>query len=237
MSDLAGRYRLLRKLGEGAMGVVWHAVDVRLDREVAVKQLRTTAPDPQARDRAFREARIAARLRHPHTVTLYDVVDDGSGPPLLVMEYVPSHSLAAELTAHGPLPPTRVARIGAQIASALAAAHTAGVVHRDVKPANILLDTDNTAKITDFGISRATGDITLTARNVLAGTPAYLSPEAARGEPPAPTSDVFSLAATLYTALEGTPPFGNNPNPTTQLHRVAAGGAPPPRHQGPWRTS
>jgi eukaryotic-like serine/threonine-protein kinase len=237
---VAGRYRLQTLVGAGAMGVVWRAADMRLNRVVAVKQLRLppalTADEAQrAQQRVFREARIAARLQHPHAVGIYDVTTDEQGQPVLILEYLPSRSLATALAEHGPLPPEQVARIGAAIASALAAAHAAGIVHRDVKPGNILLaghDT-TTAKITDFGISHAAGDVTVTSTGLLAGTPAFLSPEAARGEPPSPASDVFSLAATLYTAVDGTPPFGEADNPIAQLHRVAAGHAPPPRHAGP----
>lgn len=236
---VAGRYRLQTRVGAGAMGLVWQAADLRLDRVVAVKQLRMptglTGDEAQrARQRVFREARIAARLQHPHAIGIYDVITDDRDQPVLILEYLPSHSLAAALAEHGPLPPARVAHIGAAIASALAAAHDAGIVHRDVKPGNILLaDTDDTVKITDFGLSHATGDVTVTSTGMLAGTPAFLSPEAACGEPPTPASDVFSLAATLYTAVEGTPPFGAADNPIAQLHRVAAGHAPPPRQAGP----
>ncbi|MBP2328706.1 serine/threonine protein kinase [Kibdelosporangium banguiense] len=236
---VAGRYRLQSRVGAGAMGLVWRAADLLLDRAVAVKQLRMP-PAPaedeaqRARQRVFREARIAARLQHPHTVGIYDVITDDQDQPVLILEYLPSHSLAAALTEHGPLPPARVARIGAAIASALAAAHDVGVVHRDVKPGNILIaDNDGTAKVTDFGLSHAAGDVTVTSTGMLAGTPAFLSPEAACGEPPTPASDVFSLGATLYMAVEGTPPFGEADNPIAQLHRVAAGHAPSPRQAGP----
>ncbi len=239
---VAGRYRLVAPVGEGAMGTVWRAEDVRLDRVVAVKQLRVPAAasadeTSRARQRVFREARAAAGLQHPHAVAVYDVATDEQDQPVLVMEYVPSRSLADVLAERGTLPPEDVASIGAQIAGALAAAHTAGIVHRDVKPANILLtdgsnDDEQNAKITDFGLARSTGDVTVTGTGLLAGTPAFLAPETARGEPPTPAADVFSLGATLYTALEGTPPFGTADNAVAQLHRVAAGGAPPPRRAG-----
>jgi eukaryotic-like serine/threonine-protein kinase len=233
---VAGRYRLQHPVGEGGMGVVWRALDERLDRVVAVKQLRAPSAvgsrqAEQERQRVLREARIAARLQHPHAVGVHDVIEDASGP-LLVMEYLPARSLAEVLAERGALPPQEVAHLGAPAAAALAAAHAAGIVHRDVKPGNILLGHNGTTKITDFGISHAAGDVTVTSTGLL-GTPAFLAPEVARGEPPGPASDVFSLGATLYAAVEGAPPFGTSENPIAQLHRVAAGGAPAPLHAGP----
>lgn len=242
MSDAEGyvvvrRYRLQRRIGDGGMGAVWLAQDERLGRSVALKRLTlppgTSADDAeQARQRVFREARAAARLQHPHAVAVFDVVEDG-GVPVLVMEYVPSRSLAEILAERGRLAPVEAARIGAQVASALAAAHAASIVHRDVKPGNILLADDGTAKITDFGIARIRGDVVLTQTGLLAGTPAYLSPEAARGEQPAPPSDVFSLGATLYAAVEGAPPFGQSDNAIAMVHTVAAGHARPAQRAGP----
>ncbi|WP_433273931.1 protein kinase domain-containing protein [Actinosynnema sp. CS-041913] len=227
---IAGRYRLLRRVGAGAMGVVWEALDERLGRTVALKELTppTGADDSESVRRAAREARIAARVRHPNAVTVHDVVED-DGRPVIVMEYVPARTLAD----HGTLPPERVRHIGAQIAAALAAAHRAGVVHRDVKPGNILLADDGTAKITDFGIARAAGDVTVTRTGLLAGTPAFLSPEAARGAQPGPAADVFSLGATLYAAVEGQPPFGDSDNAIALLHAVATGRFRPPAQAGP----
>lgn len=224
---IAGRYRRQRRVGVGGMGEVWQAFDEHLGRVVAVKPL-LLAPGlsdeqaGQARQRAIREGRIAARLQHPGAVTVYDVAED-DGRPVLVMEYVPGRSLAELITERGTLPAAEVARIGAQVAAALAAAHAAGIVHRDIKPANILITDDGTAKITDFGIARAMGDVTVTANGMLVGTPAYLAPEVARGREPDPTADVFSLGATLYTALEGRPPFGDGDNAIAVLHTVAAG--------------
>ena len=159
---VAGRYQLTARIGGGAMGVVWRGRDDYLDRVVAIKELllqegldEDRAED--ARTRAIREGRIAARLHHPHAITVFDVVEE-AGRPWLIMEYLPSKSLAAVLTERGRLPVDEVVRIGRQLASALAAAHDAGIVHRDVKPGNVLLGSDGTVKVTDFGIARAAGD-------------------------------------------------------------------------------
>jgi serine/threonine protein kinase len=226
---VAARYRLVARVGRGAMGTVWRARDERLDRVVAVKEL---LPDDSSADeataRALREGRIASRLRHPNAIAVHDVVTH-DGRPCLIMEYLPSERLGAR----GALPPAEVARIGAQVAGALAAAHAAGIVHRDVKPENVLIGEDGTAKITDFGISRAAGIGTVSATGILAGTPAYLAPEVAGGADADLRSDVFSLGATLYSAVEGTPPFGLDDNPIALLHRVAAGEVRPPLLAGP----
>ncbi|MBV9162009.1 MAG: serine/threonine protein kinase [Pseudonocardiales bacterium] len=228
---------MLDRIGIGGMGVVWRAIDERLERLVAVKQLLlqpelSPRATDEARARALREARIAARLQHPNAIVVYDVAEH-EGEPCLVMEYLPARSLAAVLGERGCLPVPDVASIGRQIASALAAAHTAQIVHRDVKPGNILITDDGTAKITDFGVSRAVGDVTVTQTGMMAGTPAYLAPEVARGQIPTPASDVFSLGATLYAAVEGRGPFGENDNPLALLHAVAGGQVAPPQHAGP----
>ncbi|MFQ6325188.1 serine/threonine-protein kinase [Nocardia sp. CWNU-33] len=233
---IAGRYRITDPIGTGAMGVVWRGTDVRLRRTVAVKQL-LLAPGLsrsaaiEARLRAMREGRIAARLHHPNAITVFDVAEE-DGQPWLVMEYMNAPSLAAKLSGKRTLTPMEVAKIGAQAAGALAAAHDAGIMHRDVKPANLLVGDDGTVKITDFGISRAVGDVTVTATGFLAGTPAYLAPEVARGENPESASDVFALGSTLYAAVEGSPPFGEGDNPLAVLHAVARGEIPPPKQAG-----
>jgi len=228
---------VLDRVGIGGMGVVWRAMDERLQRLVAVKQLHlqpelSPRATGEARSRALREARIAARLHHPNAIVVYDVAEH-EGEPCLVMEYLPSRSLAAVLGERGALPVLEVASIGRQIALALAAAHAAQIVHRDVKPGNILITDDGTAKITDFGVSRAAGDVTVTQTGMVAGTPAYLAPEVARGQVPTPASDVFSLGATLYAAVEGRGPFGESDNPLALLHAVASGQVEPPRDAGP----
>ncbi|NUS63340.1 MAG: serine/threonine protein kinase [Saccharothrix sp.] len=218
------------------MGVVWLARDELLDREVAVKQLRW--PDlgadrvEVARARAMREARNAARLQHPDAISVFDVVVEDDRP-WLVMEYLPSRSLAGLLAERGGLSPDEAARIGGRVASALAAAHAAGIVHRDVKPSNVLIGHDGTVKLTDFGISRAAGDGTLTDSGMITGTPAYLAPEVARGEQPSEASDVFSLGATLYAAIEGKSPHGVSDNNFGLLYRAAAGRIEPPTRSGP----
>ncbi|KQS68763.1 hypothetical protein ASG41_07565 [Modestobacter sp. Leaf380] len=237
---MAGRYRLLSRIGGGGMGAVWLATDERLGRDVAVKQVVLpvgVSPEAAAQQhaRTMREGRIAARVSHPHAIAVYDVVDDG-GSPWLVMEHLPSRSLADVLSSAGVLPVQQVAQIGAQLADALTATHAAGIVHRDVKPGNVLVGQggrlEGLVKITDFGISHATGDVRLTQTGMVTGTPAFLSPEVARGEEPGPASDVWSLGATLFTALEGDPPFGSSGNSLELLHRVAAGDADPPVRSG-----
>ncbi|MFT7873169.1 MULTISPECIES: serine/threonine-protein kinase [Amycolatopsis] len=234
---IAGRYRVLGRAGHGAMGTVWRAKDERLDRLVAIKQLFPDSPaDPAAaertRERTIREARVTARLRHPHAVVVYDVVEQGTAA-YITMEYLPSRTLTDLLEEQGPLVPEYVAELGAQLASALAAAHAEGVVHRDISPNNVLVTTDGTAKITDFGVAHARGEGTATGRGLVVGTPAYLAPEVADGEEPGFPSDVYSLGATLYTALEGRPPFGTDENQLALLKRVGAGAITPPATSGP----
>ncbi|SEF34811.1 Serine/threonine protein kinase [Amycolatopsis pretoriensis] len=218
------------------MGVVWRATDVRLERTVAIKQI---LPQPgvseterdNMRQRAMREAKNAARFQHPNAIVVFDIAEH-NGDPCLVMEYLDGPSLSTILSEEGTLPLGRVARLGEQVASALVAAHRAGIVHRDVKPGNILIDETGTAKITDFGISRAAGDMTLTATGLIGGTPAYLAPELARGADPVPSSDVFALGATLYQAIEGTTPYGNTTNQLALLYAAANGQINPPVQAG-----
>lgn len=234
---IAEHYRLVERIGSGGTGVVWRAVDERLQRSVAVKQIHIKPSLPEGerdvlRQRAIREARNAARFQHPNAIVVFDITEH-NGDPCLVMEYLKSRSLAAELGEKGPLPLSEVARIGEQVASALIAAHQAGLVHRDVKPGNILLGDHGEVKITDFGISRATGDVTLTETGLICGTAAYLAPEVARGADPTPAADVFALGATLFHALEGEPPYGANANPLAVLYAAANGQVREPRNAGP----
>ena len=238
---IGNRYRLDQRIGAGAMGAVWRGTDELLNRTVAVKELLGAAEPPttageealeESRQRLMREGRIGARLQHPHVISMFDVVvhDDR---PWLVMEYLPSQSLAAMLTEKGPLEPRVVAEIGRQVADGLAAAHAAGVVHRDVKPGNVLIAEDGRVKLTDFGVSRAVDDVQLTRTGLIAGTPAFLSPEVARGKEPTAGADVFALGATLYAAVEGRPPFGLDENAYALLHKVATGTVDPPHQAGP----
>ncbi|MEV6070763.1 protein kinase [Nocardia sp. NPDC052001] len=234
---IAGHYRLVERIGSGGTGVVWRAVDERLERSVAIKQIITqpslSAADKDiVRQRAAREARNAARFQHPNAIVVFDITEH-EGDPCLVMEYLPSQSLAVVLSSQGTLPLPQVARIGEQVASALIAAHRVGIVHRDVKPGNILLGDNGAVKITDFGISKAKGDVTLTATGLISGTAAYLAPEVARGAEPSPAADVFALGATLFHALEGEPPYGTNPNPLALLYAAANGQISTPRNAGP----
>ncbi|MFF2423580.1 serine/threonine-protein kinase [Streptomyces mirabilis] len=208
---VAGRYRLIEQIGRGGMGTVWRAEDEVLSREVAVKRLhvqRHLTDDELAtlHERTRREARSAARIAHPHVVVVHDVVDD-EGPPCIVMEYVPSTTLAALLADGGAVPPTEAARIGLGMVAALRAAHAAGVLHRDVKPGNVLLGADGRVVLTDFGIAMATGTSTLTKTGEIIGSIDYIAPERMRGKKPGPAADLWALGATLYQSVEGRPPF------------------------------
>ncbi|WP_395104442.1 protein kinase [Actinomadura sp. SCN-SB] len=233
---LNGRYRLVRRLGRGGMGVVWHARDDLLGRDVAVKEL--LLPDrlspeqrEQASQRALREARAAALLQHRSIVTVHDVVVD-EGRPCIVMDLLPGRSLDAVTSDQGPLPPDQVARIGLEILDALRTAHAQGVLHRDVKPANIFLRDDGRAVLTDFGIAALEGDATLTREGALIGSPSYMAPERVRHGPSGPASDIWSLGATLYALTEGRPPFARDTIMGT-LGAVLTSEPDPPRAAGP----
>jgi tRNA A-37 threonylcarbamoyl transferase component Bud32 len=209
---LASRYRLLSELGQGGMGTVWRAMDELLRQEVAIKEVRLPSGlDEAARaemtDRTLREARAAATLRsHPSIVTVHDVVLD-DGRPWIVMELVRGRSLDRVLRDEGPLPAPRVAEIGLRMIEALSAAHGSGILHRDVKPANVMLTEDGRVLLTDFGIATIAGDTALTQTGFLSGSPGYIAPERLRGEADGPLADLWSLGATLFAAVEGGPPF------------------------------
>ena len=219
---LGGRYRLLQVLGSGGMGTVWEAEDELLGRRVAVKVL--TGPDatsPRAVRRFRREARSAARLSGPHIATVYDVGEE-AGSPYLVMELVEGETLADRLAREGRLEPHEAGWVAAAIADALEIAHREGVVHRDVKPANVMLTTSGEVKVMDFGIAAAAerGPHATTNADTVVGTPSYLSPEQARGEPVTARSDVYALGAVLYEMLAGRPPFVRATSVATALAHV-----------------
>ena len=218
---IAGRYQVLHAIGSGGMGTVWLCRDEVLGREVAVKQI-GALPGESATEtrRAMREARSAAALNHPNAVAVYDVVNHDERP-WLVMEYVEGQTLADEISRDGQLSPRRVADIGAQLAGALARAHERRIVHRDIKPGNVLIDKAGRPKISDFGIARGHGDDQLTQTGFITGTPGYLSPELARGGDPDSASDVWALGATLYAAVEGQPPYEPRSNPIALLMAIA----------------
>ena len=235
---LSGRYRLVEPLASGGMGTVWRAVDLLLDRPVAVKEVRLPPSlDDDARQllrrRTIREAQVAARLRHPAVVTIFDVVEQ-DGRPWIVMELVPSRSLAEIIRTDGPLPPARVAAIGLRVLDAIVTAAAAGVEHRDIKPANVLVTRQGGVVLTDFGIARHVGDDTLTSAGLIVGSPDYLAPERARGRAGGLAADLWSLGATLYDAVEGRRPFERN-GPLPTLAAVVMDEPDPPQRAGPLR--
>ncbi len=204
------RYRLLSPVGRGGMGMVWHAHDVLLDRDVAVKELLLpfgldNAGAQTAHRRMLREARSAARLSHPGIVTVHDVVEE-DGRPWIVMELVRAWSLEQAVRQSGPLPVVQAAEIGIRVLDALRHAHAAGILHRDVKPGNVLLTADRVV-LTDFGIAAIEGDVTITQTGLLMGSPAYIPPERLQGRPITHAADLWSFGATLYAAVEGRPPY------------------------------
>jgi len=240
---IAGRYNLQHPIGRGAMGVVWRARDQILDRDVAVKEVVISSligeeERRNAYQRTLREARTAARLSHRGLVAVYDVAEE-DGRPWIVMELVPSRSLDQVLTVEGRLPSLRVARIGQQLLSALAAAHIAGVLHRDVKPSNVLIATDRTgtgwderAVLTDFGIAQFEGDPRLTQTGMLMGSPGFTAPERIRGGDATPASDLWSLGATLFAAVEGRGPYEQRGGAITTMSAIINEDAPVAAHAG-----
>ena len=213
-----GRYRLVRRIASGGMGEVWQADDTVLGRRVALKMLvEELAADDRATRRFVREARATARLAHPNVARVYDF-GRGGGPPFLVMELLEGETLAARL-ASGPLPPAEAARVAAAVADALEAAHERGIVHRDVKPSNVVLTPGGEVKVLDFGIAAAADETHSTTGSGLYATVAYVSPERVAGEPATPASDVYSLGAVLYELLCGRPPFpGSSPALVARAH-------------------
>ena len=233
---LAHRYRLVRQVGRGGMGTVWQAHDEVLGRDVAVKEVilphgLTDEERAVHHKRTFREARTAARLGHPGVVTVYDVVEE-DGRPWIIMELIHARSLDQVIKQEGPLEPRRAAEIGRQMLAALHAAHEAGVLHRDVKPSNVLLTRGDRAVLTDFGIAIAAGDATLTQTGLVMGSPAYIAPERARGRTAGPASDLWSLGVTLYAMTHGKSPFERS-EPMAALVAVISEDPDPPENAGP----
>ncbi|MET8746418.1 serine/threonine-protein kinase [Streptomyces sp. NPDC004728] len=233
---LAGRYRLGEVLGRGGMGKVWRAHDEVLHRTVAVKELTAGQYVAEAdrivlHARTQKEARAAARITHPGVVTVHDVIEYDNRP-WIVMQYVDGPSLADAAKESGEIEPREAARIGLHVLSALRAAHGAGVLHRDVKPGNVLLAKDGQVLLTDFGIAAIEGDSTITRTGELVGSIDYLAPERVRGADPGPASDLWSLGATLYTAVEGRSPFRRT-SPISTMQAVVADEPPPPGRAGP----
>ncbi|MGC0414800.1 serine/threonine-protein kinase [Embleya sp. AB8] len=234
---IGGRYLLADRLGRGGMGAVWRARDQVLGREVAVKEMLPPPGSDEAerarlRERAAREARAAARLSHPCVVRVYDVVEEDDRP-WIVMELVPSRSLAEVIREDGPMAADRVAEIGLAMLDALRTAHAAGILHRDVKPGNVLITPNDRAVLSDFGIAMVEGDssVTLTQSGVVLGAPAYIPPERARGLNPTAASDLWSLGATLYAAVEGKAPFERS-TPLATLTAIVSEEAAPAKHAG-----
>jgi hypothetical protein len=234
---IAGRYILDQPIGRGAMGVVWRGRDQLLDREVAVKEVVLSSSigadeRKNAYQRTLREARTAARLSHRGVVTVFDVAEE-DGRPWIVMELVPSRSLDQVLTVERRLTPLRAGRIGQQLLAALAAAHAVGVLHRDVKPSNVLIarersgnQWDERAVLTDFGIAQFAGDPRLTQTGMVMGSPGFTAPERIRGGAATPASDLWSLGATIYAAVEGSGPYEQRGGAITTMSAIINEDAP-----------
>lgn len=235
---LAGRYRLNDVLGRGGMGTVWRAEDEMLGRIVAVKELRMTgAVDEDEKHRlivrTLREAKATARIRHTAAVTVFDVVEEDERP-WIVMELVESRSLAEVIKEDGTLTPVRAAEIALDLLGVLGAAHSHGILHRDVKPSNVLIGEDGRVVLTDFGIASVEGDTSITSTGMLVGAPSYISPERARGQKPGPPADMWSLGGTLYAMVEGNPPYDRGSALAT-LTAVMTEDLAPPLNAGPLR--
>ncbi len=216
-----GRYRLVELLGQGGMATIFRALDTQLGREVAIKLLRPQyLSDPDFSSRFRQEAQNAASLSHPNVVTVYDYGEDPQGP-FIVMEYVDGEDLASILRRNGTLPPTQATRIAAAVARALAASHARGIVHRDVKPGNVLIGRDGRVKVVDFGIARAIAEAQMTMPGTTLGSVHYFSPEQARGEPATNESDIFSLGIVLYEMLTGSRPWEGDSAAGVALARLS----------------
>ncbi len=234
---IAGRYRLQSPIGRGAMGIVWRGRDELLARDVAVKEVQITGQASPADaetiyQRTLREARAAASLNHPGAVTVFDVVEE-NGSPWIVMELLNGRPLDRLITEDGPLPPLQAAHLGGSLVGALATAHSAGVLHRDVKPGNVLVTDDGRAVLTDFGIATFSGDPRQTQVGMVVGTPGFTAPERLRGDVATPASDLWSLGATLFAAVEGRGPFDRTGGPTAITAGIAKEDAPRAPSAGP----
>ncbi len=233
---LAGRYRLGDVLGRGGMGTVWRANDETLGRVVAVKELRFPSnidEDEKRRliTRTLREAKAIARIRSKGAVTVYDVVHEDDRP-WIVMELIEGRSLADVIREDGPLKWRRAAEVGLAVLDVLRAAHQQGILHRDVKPSNVLIADDGRVVLTDFGIAQVEGDPSVTSTGMLVGAPSYISPERARGQKPGPPADLWSLGGLLYAAVEGAPPYDKGSAIAT-LTAVMTEPLGPPKNAGP----
>jgi eukaryotic-like serine/threonine-protein kinase len=234
---IAGRYRLEHVLGNGSMGTVWAAYDEFLQRKVAVKEVLLPPGIPAAeadalRERTLREARAIAVLSHPNVVTLHDIARQ-DGEPFVVMELVPSRSLAEVVRQQGPLSTQQTAAVADAVAAGLEAAHRAGITHRDVKPGNVLVGDSGQIKLTDFGIARNVAENTMTRTGIMLGSPAYIAPEVASGQEVTPAADLWSLGATLFAVVEGVPPYDADDDPLATVTEVVHGDVPRPRSAGP----
>ncbi|WP_328323951.1 serine/threonine protein kinase [Kribbella sp. NBC_00382] len=231
---VAGRYRLVALLGRGGMGRVWLAEDELMQRRVALKQVMLSGQAAEyVRASALAEARAAARLDHDSTVKVHDIIED-SGEQWIVMELLSGRTLAEAVAADGPLPIAEVRRIALHLVDALRAIHRAGLVHSDVKPANVQLCGDGRVVLMDFGIATEIDDEQTLSSAAMAGSPAYMSPERARGDAVGPASDLFSLGATLFAGVEGRSPFGAG-DPFSTLVAVVEARPAPFVHAGPLR--
>ncbi|MEO6205195.1 MAG: serine/threonine-protein kinase [Mycobacteriales bacterium] len=233
---VGGRYTLVERLGAGGMGTVWRATDTVLGRDVAIKEVtfpRGVSDEERAvlRERTRREARAAAQLDHPSAVTVYDVAEE-DGVPYLVMELVEARTLSEVVRSDGPLSPHATAQMGLAVLGALEAAHQQGIVHRDGKPSNVLLRSDGRVVLTDFGIATFSGDSSITSTGLLLGSPSYIAPERARGQAPGPASDLWSLGATMFTAVEGAAPYDKG-EPLPTMTAVVTGDRAPYVAAGP----